>query len=54
MFARDDVTAVVAGPMLENRPSIRAFEKAGFRRDCLYDCDPEEPGTHQLMRLDRS
>jgi RimJ/RimL family protein N-acetyltransferase len=53
VLARDDVDAVIATPQCENVASIRAFEKAGFRRVRIVS-DPEEPGPHQLMRRDRS
>ena len=53
VFARNDVHAVVATPQLANDASIRAFEKAGFTRVRIVT-DPEEPGPHQLMRLDGS
>ena len=52
VFARDDVHAAVAAPRCENAASIRAFEKAGFRR-VRITTDPEEPGLHQLMRRER-
>ena len=53
VFARDGIDAVVAAPQCENAASIRAFEKAGFRR-VRITTDPEEPGPHQLVRRDRS
>ena len=53
VFAREGVHAVVAAPRLDNEASIRAFEKAGFER-VRITTDPEEPGPHQLMRLERS
>jgi aminoglycoside 6'-N-acetyltransferase len=50
VFARPATRAVVAGVDVENRRSLRAFEKAGFRpvRDYV-----EEGRPHRLMRLDR-
>jgi RimJ/RimL family protein N-acetyltransferase len=53
VLSRDEFDAVVAAPRCENTASIRAFEKAGFRRIGITT-DPEEPGPHQLMRRDRS
>ena len=51
VFARPEVTAVVATVEEGNRRSWRAFEKAGF----LHVADVEEDGLpHRLMRLDRS
>jgi aminoglycoside 6'-N-acetyltransferase len=50
VFARPGTHACVAAVDEENRPSWRAFEKAGFR----YVRDVEEEGRpHRLMRLDR-
>ena len=50
VFARPGTRACVATPEEANRPSWRAFEKAGFR----YVRDIEEHGLpHRLMRLDR-
>ena len=50
VFADPGTTAVVATVEEPNRPSWRAFEKAGFR----HVRDVEEDGIpHRLMRLDR-
>jgi aminoglycoside 6'-N-acetyltransferase len=50
VFARPETHACVAAVDEENRPSLRAFEKAGFR----YVRDVEEDGRpHRLLRLDR-
>ena len=50
VFAQQDRQACVAAVDKANRPSWRAFEKAGFR----YVRDVEEEGRpHRLMRLDR-
>lgn len=53
VFAAPATTACLADPDAENTASLRAFEKAGFRRvrDFL---DPGEGRTHTLMRLDRA
>jgi aminoglycoside 6'-N-acetyltransferase len=49
-FANPSTHACVAAVDEENRRSLRAFEKAGFR----YVRDVEEDGRpHRLMRLDR-
>ena len=53
VFTRKGVDAVVATPQVANEASVRSFEKAGFRRVRIVT-DPEEPGPHQLMRLDRA
>jgi aminoglycoside 6'-N-acetyltransferase len=50
VFARPETHACVAAVDEENRPSLRAFEKAGFR----YVRDVEEDGRpHRLLRLGR-
>ncbi|HZT16206.1 MAG TPA: GNAT family N-acetyltransferase [Gaiellaceae bacterium] len=50
VFTRAGVHACVAAVDEENRPSWRAFEKAGFR----HVRDVEENGRpHRLLRLDR-
>jgi RimJ/RimL family protein N-acetyltransferase len=53
VFAAHSTKACVADPDAENRASIRAFEKAGFRvvREFV---DPTDDGRlHTLMRIDR-
>jgi RimJ/RimL family protein N-acetyltransferase len=50
VFAEPGVTALVAAPEIANAASVRAFEKAGFRRE------RELPGEHArelLLRLER-
>jgi RimJ/RimL family protein N-acetyltransferase len=53
VFARPETLACVADPDVRNTASIRAFEKAGFRkvREVFGLSDGE---THALMRLDRT
>ncbi|MGZ4400008.1 MAG: GNAT family N-acetyltransferase [Gaiellaceae bacterium] len=53
VFADASTNACVADPDSENAASIRAFEKAGFRRVREF-IDPEDGRTHALMRLDRA
>ena len=50
VFARPGTHACVAGVELENRRSLRAFEKAGFVPGVVYE---EEGRPHRLMRLER-
>jgi aminoglycoside 6'-N-acetyltransferase len=50
VFADGAVTACVAGVDVENRRSLRAFEKAGFAPVRDYD---EDSRRHRLLRLDR-
>ena len=52
VFADPRVHAVVAAPDVRNRPSIRAFEKAGFVPVRVFEV-PGEPAPEQLLRLDR-
>jgi RimJ/RimL family protein N-acetyltransferase len=52
VFARPETTWCVADPDVENRASIRAFEKAGFYVERTF-VDPEDGQTHALVRLDR-
>lgn len=52
MFARLATVACIADPDVRNTPSIRAFEKAGFRVVGEF-FDQSEGGAHALMRLDR-
>ena len=51
VFARAETRACVADPDVRNLASIRAFEKAGFRRGDVHD--PEDDELHAVMRLDR-
>jgi aminoglycoside 6'-N-acetyltransferase len=53
VFGADEVTRCVAGPEIDNRRSIRAFEKAGFRiaRDAVV---PGEPAPERVMVRDRN
>jgi len=52
IFAEPDVRRCVTGPDPENRRSVRAFERAGFRwvRDAVV---PDEPGREHVMVRDR-
>lgn len=52
VFADQLATACVGDPDVENPASIRAFEKAGFRRAGEF-VEPEDGRSHLLMRLDR-
>jgi RimJ/RimL family protein N-acetyltransferase len=54
IFALPSTHACVADPDAENRASIRAFEKAGFRavRDLVDPSDDNR--VHTLMRIDRA
>ncbi|HET8606678.1 MAG TPA: GNAT family N-acetyltransferase [Gaiellaceae bacterium] len=52
VFARPEVSACVADPEVGNAASLRAFEKAGFRRVREF-FDPEQQTTNVLVRLDR-
>jgi RimJ/RimL family protein N-acetyltransferase len=52
VFATPSTNACVADPDVANRASLRAFEKAGFRRVREF-VDPEDGRTHALLRLDR-
>jgi RimJ/RimL family protein N-acetyltransferase len=52
VFADPEIRACVADPELENAASLRAFEKAGFRRVREF-FDPEEQTANMLVRLDR-
>jgi RimJ/RimL family protein N-acetyltransferase len=53
VFADDETTHCLADPELENRASIRAFEKAGFRVVREFD-DPDDGKRHVVVRKDRS
>jgi RimJ/RimL family protein N-acetyltransferase len=52
VFARPETTACTADPDLRNTASLRAFEKAGFRK-IRELVDPEDGELHALVRLDR-
>ena len=52
VFASPEVTACIADPDVRNAASIRAFEKAGFRRAGEF-FDPSDGQMHALVRLER-
>jgi aminoglycoside 6'-N-acetyltransferase len=52
VFARPATTACVADPDVRNAASLRAFEKAGFRRVGEF-FEPEDGQLHALVRVDR-
>lgn len=52
VFAKPEVTACIADPDVRNAASIRAFEKAGFRRVGEF-LDPSDGQLHALVRLER-
>jgi aminoglycoside 6'-N-acetyltransferase len=52
VFAEPETTACIADPDARNAASIRAFEKAGFRRAGEF-FDPSDGELHALVRLDR-
>jgi aminoglycoside 6'-N-acetyltransferase len=52
VFAEPGTTACIADPDVRNAASIRAFEKAGFRRAGEF-LDPSDGERHALVRLDR-
>jgi RimJ/RimL family protein N-acetyltransferase len=52
VFASPEVTACIADPDVRNTASIRAFEKAGFRRVGEF-LDPSDGQMHALVRLER-
>jgi RimJ/RimL family protein N-acetyltransferase len=53
VFANPRTTACIAGPDVRNLASIRAFEKAGFRR--VHDfVEPDDGKLHALVRLERA
>jgi aminoglycoside 6'-N-acetyltransferase len=54
VFARPEITAVVADPDAANVASLRAFEKAGFSRVGDFVEDPGDGQVHALVRLDRA
>jgi aminoglycoside 6'-N-acetyltransferase len=53
IFARPETIACVADPDVRNTVSIRAFEKAGFRKVGEV-FGPSAGETHALMRVDRT
>jgi RimJ/RimL family protein N-acetyltransferase len=53
VFAEPGTVACIADPDVRNVASIRAFEKAGFRRVGEF-VDPNDGENHALVRLDRS
>ena len=52
VFTRPETRACVADPDVRNHASIRAFEKAGFRRVRDYH-DPDDGELHALVRVER-
>jgi aminoglycoside 6'-N-acetyltransferase len=52
VFSAPSTSACIADPDAENAASLRAFEKAGFRRVRRF-VDPSDGRVHQLVRLDR-
>jgi RimJ/RimL family protein N-acetyltransferase len=52
VFGRNGARAVIAGPSAANHASIRAFEKAGFRRWKVVDAGGEEPEC--VLRIERA
>jgi aminoglycoside 6'-N-acetyltransferase len=52
VFGEPATTACIADPDVRNAASIRAFEKAGFRRVGEF-FDPADGQLHALVRLDR-
>lgn len=52
VFAEPGTTACIADPDVRNAASIRAFEKAGFRRAGEF-LDPRDGELHAVVRLDR-
>jgi RimJ/RimL family protein N-acetyltransferase len=52
VFARPETTACAADPDVRNTPSLRAFEKAGFRAVREF-VDPEDNELHTLVRRER-
>jgi RimJ/RimL family protein N-acetyltransferase len=52
VFASPEVTACIADPDTRNAASIRAFEKAGFRRVGEF-FEPSDGQMHALVRLER-
>ena len=52
VFSRAETRACVADPDVRNLASIRAFERAGFRRVHEFH-DPDDDALHALVRLER-
>jgi aminoglycoside 6'-N-acetyltransferase len=52
VFAEPGATACIADPDVRNAASIRAFEKAGFRRVGEF-LDPRDGELHAVVLLDR-
>ena len=52
VFAEPATSACIADPDVRNTASLRAFEKAGFRRVGEF-LDPEDGQLHAIVRLDR-
>jgi aminoglycoside 6'-N-acetyltransferase len=52
VFAEPTTTACIADPDVRNTASLRAFEKAGFRRVGEV-VEPEDCQLHAVVRLDR-
>jgi aminoglycoside 6'-N-acetyltransferase len=52
VFTEPATTACIADPDVRNTASIRAFEKAGFRRVGEF-LEPEDGELHAIVRLDR-
>jgi RimJ/RimL family protein N-acetyltransferase len=52
VFANTEVTACIADPDVRNAASLRAFEKAGFRRVGEF-FEPSDGEMHALVRLER-
>jgi RimJ/RimL family protein N-acetyltransferase len=53
VFARHDVTACVADPDVENAASLRAFEKAGYRRVGEFLAS-DDGRLHAVVRVERT
>jgi aminoglycoside 6'-N-acetyltransferase len=52
VFAEPETTACIADPDVRNAASLRAFEKAGFRRVGEF-LDPQDGQLHAIVRIDR-
>jgi RimJ/RimL family protein N-acetyltransferase len=52
VFEKPTTIACIADPDVRNAASLRAFEKAGFRRVGEF-LDPEDGQRHALVRLER-
>lgn len=52
VFAEPATTVCIADPDVRNAASLRAFEKAGFRRVGEF-LEPEDGQLHAVVRLDR-